>query len=64
MMKGSAASPSGLEPAAPLPSFGALESREPASTERPMSEHSGPESEILYPTAPRIVSWPRVFPQL
>ena len=35
-----------------------------AAMERSITDSSEPESEILYPTAPQSVSWPRVFPQL
>jgi hypothetical protein len=64
MTIGSAASQPGHEPAAPLPSFRPLETPTRGRVEPGISEASEAESEIWYPTAPQIVSWPRVFPQL
>jgi hypothetical protein len=64
MTIGSAASRPGLEPAAPPPSFRPLETPTRGRVERGMPEASEVETEMSYPTAPQIVSWPRVFPQL
>jgi hypothetical protein len=64
MTIGSAASRPGLKPAAPLPSLCPLETPTRGRVERGMPEASEAETTILYPTAPQIVSWPRVFPQL
>ena len=63
MTTGAAASLPGGEPAAPLPSF-PLDVGKRTGVDGPMPENSDTESEIAYPMAPDIVSWPRVFPQL
>jgi hypothetical protein len=64
MTIGSAASRPRHEPAAPLPSLRPLKTITRGRVARGMLEASDAESEIWYPTAPQIVSWPRVFPQL